>query len=234
MNRSFFSTHRSSCVVLFPLLLGCGPAEPDASGWKDLPLDSGVPAGNGGVSVTDGASRAPDGASVANGGAATVDADHCASGGALHDVRAYMADGHGAELVARGPIYGAPGPASVQKLDAHCNPTWTYAVPATDTRLDEGERARYAWLRDQIERIPADARVGVTNRTGPHASSRMTATFYPERTDVDWLVLDEADLHGAALERHAEQLRAGTFERVAARDDLAIYRRRAPAPAEAP
>jgi uncharacterized membrane protein len=101
-------------------------------------------------------------------------------------------------------------------------------------RLDEGERARYAWLRDQIERIPADARVGVTNRTGPHASSRMTATFYPERTDVDWLVLDEADLRGAALERHREQLRAGTFERVASRDDLAIYRRRASPPAGAP
>jgi uncharacterized membrane protein len=100
--------------------------------------------------------------------------------------------------------------------------------------LGEVERARYAWLRDQVARIPADARVGVTNRTGPHASSRMTATFYPERTDVDWLVLDEADLHGAALERHRDQLRARTFERVAARDDLAIYRRRAPAPPEAP
>ncbi|APR76193.1 Hypothetical protein A7982_01540 [Minicystis rosea] len=129
MHRSSFCIHRSPFAALLPLLLAC--SEPDTApvGWKSLPTDGGASSMHGPIVVDDGA--------VTNGGVtappAVDDPDHCVSSGALHDVRAFMSDGHGAELVARGPLYGGHGTAIVQKLDASCNPVWTYTPPAEDT-----------------------------------------------------------------------------------------------------
>ncbi len=94
--------------------------------------------------------------------------------------------------------------------------------------LGPEESARYAWLRAQVDAIPADARVGVSNRMGPHASNRRAAYLYPERTDVDWIVVDEADLPAGELGKHLDVVSSGAFELVARRDDLAVYRRLSP------
>jgi uncharacterized membrane protein len=85
----------------------------------------------------------------------------------------------------------------------------------------------YAWIRQQIDQIPRGASVAVTNRTGPHASNRQQAYFYPEHSEVDWLFIDEAEIRGGDLEKHNKNLAAGVFELVAKRDRLAFYKRRA-------
>jgi uncharacterized membrane protein len=94
--------------------------------------------------------------------------------------------------------------------------------------LSPEEQERYAWVREQADRIPSDASVGVTNRIGPHCSSRKTALLYPEHVDVEWLFVDENELHGAELEAHRERVRTGLFELVASRGGLAVYRRKVP------
>ena len=67
----------------------------------------------------------------------------------------------------------------------------------------------YAWVREQIDKIPPRASVGVTNRVGAHASNRMAAVFYPEQSNVDWLFIDEAELQGADLDKHNKNLQNG-------------------------
>lgn len=91
--------------------------------------------------------------------------------------------------------------------------------------LDAQQRETYAWVREQAERIPRDARVGVTNRIGAHAANRSAVFLYPAHDDVDWLFVDEGDLRGATLDRHLEAVSAG-FDVVAKRGTLAVYRRR--------
>ena len=90
--------------------------------------------------------------------------------------------------------------------------------------LSDKERETYAWIREQVAKIPPDASVGLTNRTGAHAANRRHAYFYPERTDVGWIFIDEAELHGAELEKHNKLIREGGFEIVARHDRLSLYK----------
>jgi uncharacterized membrane protein len=92
--------------------------------------------------------------------------------------------------------------------------------------LTAEQRETYAWVREQVDRIPAGASVGATNRIGPHCSNRAAAYLYPDRQDVDWLFVEEADLVGGALDAHLRNVRAELFELVAQRGTLAVYRRR--------
>ena len=128
MNRSSFFTYRSPFAALLPLLLACGEPAPDTIAWKALPNDAGASTIHGPIVIGSGAVTNVGGAAPA-----IEDPDHCVTSGTFPDIRAFMADGHGAELVARGPLYGGHGAAVVQKLDARCNPVWTYTPPAEDT-----------------------------------------------------------------------------------------------------
>jgi uncharacterized membrane protein len=92
--------------------------------------------------------------------------------------------------------------------------------------LSAEQRDTYAWVREQVDRIPGAASVGVTNTLGAHCANRATAYLYPERADVDWLFVDEAQLGGAGIEAHRRNVEAGIFEPVARRGTLALYRRR--------
>lgn len=92
--------------------------------------------------------------------------------------------------------------------------------------LSAEQRETYAWVREQVDRLPGSASVGVTNRTGAHCANRSVAFLYPERAEADWLFIDEAELGGARLDAHLRNVRAGLFELVARRDTLALYRRR--------
>ncbi|MFT3773042.1 MAG: hypothetical protein QM820_47275 [Minicystis sp.] len=155
---------------MLPLLLACSAPESEPIVWKSLPgggsvTDGGPATANGGPSVSNGDDY------VANGGTAlgsdtAADPDHCVTSGALRDVRAYMADGHGAELVATGPLYGAHGAAAVQKLDASCAPVWTYHVPAGDTlwwfrlAVDAGGNVVVAGSLSASSETNADLRTG--------------------------------------------------------------------------
>lgn len=83
----------------------------------------------------------------------------------------------------------------------------------------------YAWIREHVDEIPPGASVSVTNRTGAHASNRRRVYFYPEHSDVDWLFIDETEIHGGELDKHNKNLAAGVFDLVARRDHLAFYKR---------
>lgn len=100
--------------------------------------------------------------------------------------------------------------------------------------LSPAERDRYAWVRAQTRALPAAARVGLTDRTGAHASNRIGAFEYPAHQDVDWLFVDETDLVGADLEQHTQNVRSGRFVLMAKYDSLAVYKKGVPVPAQGP
>lgn len=90
--------------------------------------------------------------------------------------------------------------------------------------LSPEQKANYEWLDAAASKIPRTATVGTTNRIGPHVSNRKGAFFYPERTDVDWLLLDEGELGGGDVDKHAK-LRAG-FDEVDRRGKLALFKKK--------
>ncbi|MFT3769097.1 MAG: DUF2079 domain-containing protein [Minicystis sp.] len=92
--------------------------------------------------------------------------------------------------------------------------------------LNDEERATYAWLRAAVDRIPPDARVAVTNRMGPHASNRAAVFMIPTAAEVDWLLVDDAELHDADRARVDHDLQSGAFALVTRRGALALYQRR--------
>ena len=92
--------------------------------------------------------------------------------------------------------------------------------------LTDKDRELYAWVRQATDKIPISASVGLTNRTGAHASNRMRAFFYPEHQDLDYLFIDEAELKGAELEKHTKNVSNGTFVLVDRREKLAVFKKK--------
>lgn len=90
--------------------------------------------------------------------------------------------------------------------------------------LTAEQKAQYAWLDATTATIPRTASVGTTNRLGPHVSNRRKAFFYPERSDVDYLLLDEGELSAGDRTRH-DKLKAG-FEEKSRRGQLAFYEKK--------
>jgi uncharacterized membrane protein len=90
--------------------------------------------------------------------------------------------------------------------------------------LSTEQKANYAWLDAATAKIPRSASVGTTNRIGPHVSNRKAAFFYPERNEVDYLLLDEGELNPSDQEKHAK-LKAG-FEELDRRGRLALFKRK--------
>lgn len=97
--------------------------------------------------------------------------------------------------------------------------------------LSPDQAARYEWLRAQLDGIPLSASVAATLSVGAHVADRERAFRYPDRTDVDWLVIDDANLarpnESSPPERlaEAERVRAESFRLVARRETIAILRR---------
>lgn len=100
------------------------------------------------------------------------------------------------------------------------------AVPIV-RELDEHARDRYAWFVDAVAAIPADASVAATNTLGPHVSSRAQFYYFNERSDADWLVIDEQHLPREDRVAVRRRARHGELELVARYgDEIVIYRRR--------
>jgi uncharacterized membrane protein len=91
--------------------------------------------------------------------------------------------------------------------------------------LTAEQKTQYAWLDAAAAKIPRAASVGTTNRIGPHVSNRKRAFFYPEHTDVDYLLLDEGELGGGDLERH-DKLKTTAFEELERHGRLALFRKK--------
>lgn len=92
--------------------------------------------------------------------------------------------------------------------------------------LTAEDKASYAWLKDAAANIPRDARVSVTDRIGPHVSNRRHAYFYPARTDVDFVFIDEGDLKGNDQNRHKTIVGKGTFKEVTRRGKMVLYKKK--------
>lgn len=101
--------------------------------------------------------------------------------------------------------------------------------------VTEAQQATYDWIREQADAIPPDASVGTTNRLGAHVSNRRHAYFYPEKTNVDYLFIDEGELKGPELDRHNKSVNTGAWVLLNKRERMALYQRGkgAPAPAAA-
>jgi uncharacterized membrane protein len=92
-------------------------------------------------------------------------------------------------------------------------------------KLSEKQKANYAWVSAQIEKIPRDASVGVSNKMGPHVSNRMQAYFYPEKGNTDYIFLDEGELKGKDLEKHNRAVQRGQISLVSRKDRMALFKR---------
>lgn len=93
-------------------------------------------------------------------------------------------------------------------------------------QLSDKEREQYAWVREQVAQIPANASVGTTNRVGAHVSNRKYAVFYPEKQNVEWLFIDENEVK--SNEAHKKAMASGVWALVARHDRLAVYKRSRP------
>jgi uncharacterized membrane protein len=62
----------------------------------------------------------------------------------------------------------------------------------------------YAWIREQVAKIPPGASVAATNRLGAHISNRKEAFFYtlPHARTVQYVFVDEAELKARDLDQH--------------------------------
>jgi uncharacterized membrane protein len=94
--------------------------------------------------------------------------------------------------------------------------------------LTDKDKETYAWIRSEVDRIPLQDSVGLTNRTGAHAANRRAAFFYPEHSDVDWVFVDDTELRGGDLDRHNKAVQSGVFELVSKHDRFSIYKRKKP------
>ncbi len=91
--------------------------------------------------------------------------------------------------------------------------------------LTDRDKTVYAWVKKQADSIPVKASVAVTNRLGAHVSNRKDAFFYPEKTNVDYIFIDEAELRPPELEKHQKHLQKGTVVQVARFEKLVLFKR---------
>lgn len=105
--------------------------------------------------------------------------------------------------------------------------------------LSPQQQTSYAWIREQVAKIPPDASVAATNRLGAHISNRKEAFFYSGshvRT-VQYAFVDEAELKGNDLERHKTAITRGEILELGRLGKMALFKRNAnvlPAPPSAP
>lgn len=106
------------------------------------------------------------------------------------------------------------------------NATFKGGFARVTRSLTNEQKAVYAWVDEQAQRIPEGASVGTTNRLGPHVSNRMRALFYPQHTKVDYLFIDEGELKPPQLEAHKKALEQGDFRELSRNGKLALLVRR--------
>ncbi|MBK8259475.1 MAG: DUF2079 domain-containing protein [Polyangiaceae bacterium] len=91
--------------------------------------------------------------------------------------------------------------------------------------LTAEDKEQYAWVKSATAQIPRDAKVSVTDKLGAHVSNRRFAFFYPARTDVDFVFIDEGDLKGKDQDKHKSIMGKGTFKEVTRRGKMVLYKK---------
>jgi uncharacterized membrane protein len=108
--------------------------------------------------------------------------------------------------------------------------------------LTPKDKETYAWIEEQVAKVPMTVSVGVTNKMGPHISNRKDVIFYPEARLPEWVFLDESELKGGDLDKHTKNVKEGKIVLVGRHDKMALFRQppkqatpaTAPPPAEPP
>ncbi|MFO0758990.1 MAG: DUF2079 domain-containing protein [Byssovorax sp.] len=90
--------------------------------------------------------------------------------------------------------------------------------------LSQRDKDTYAWLDEQVARVPMNVSVGVTNKTGPHISNRKDVTFYPDGKLQQWVLVDEGELKGGDLEKHNKYVQQGKVVLVSRHEKLALFK----------
>jgi uncharacterized membrane protein len=106
------------------------------------------------------------------------------------------------------------------------NATFKGGFARVTRSLSDDQKALYAWVDEQATSIPEGASVGTTNRLGSHVSNRMKAYFYPSKTGVDYLFIDESELKAPELEKHKQAVDRGDFVQISRNGKLALLKRK--------
>ena len=86
-------------------------------------------------------------------------------------------------------------------------------------------KATYAWIREQVAKIPPGASVGTTNKLGPHVSNRKDVFFYHERPGAEYHFVDETELRAPDLETLTKGVKQGTFVELGRREKLVLFKK---------
>lgn len=92
--------------------------------------------------------------------------------------------------------------------------------------LSKAEVETYAWLRAQLDRIPAGSAMAATPKLGAHGADRAKAYVYPAHATTEYVLVDDSELRGPELERHRKAVSSGELSEVARRGRMALLRRK--------
>jgi uncharacterized membrane protein len=90
--------------------------------------------------------------------------------------------------------------------------------------LSQRDKDTYAWVEEQVAKVPMNVSVGVTNKMGPHISNRKDVIFYPEARLPEYVFLDEGELKGGDLDKHNKNVREGKLVILGRRDKMALFK----------
>lgn len=110
------------------------------------------------------------------------------------------------------------------------NATFRGGFARVTRSLTPAQRETYAWVREQVEKIPPGAIVGATPKMGPHISNRKEAYFYPgdRFASLQYAFIDEAELKGKDLEKHKAAMKRGEFTELARLKKMVLLKRALP------
>jgi uncharacterized membrane protein len=90
--------------------------------------------------------------------------------------------------------------------------------------LSSDEQDAFAWIEETARRIPLEAALAVSSRTGPHASNRRFVTLYSSDAQFDYAWLNETDLTPAQRASHEARIARGELEELSRRGALVLFR----------
>lgn len=110
------------------------------------------------------------------------------------------------------------------------NATFRGGFARVTRSLSPAHRQTYAWVREQVEKIPPGAIVGATSKMGPHISNRKQAYFYPgdRFASLEYAFIDEGELKSKDLEKHKAAMKRGEFKELARRKKMVLLQRAKP------
>jgi uncharacterized membrane protein len=89
--------------------------------------------------------------------------------------------------------------------------------------LDDRDREQYAWVREAVARIPADASVAATPTMGPFVSNRREVYEYPKTLDASYAFVYAIELTADQAADQQARVARGDLVLLASHEALALY-----------